>query len=139
VRTALLAAAAAATFAVVDALTKSVVGLVGNHGASALLHWQPYVLCAVAIGDLFLGQSAFQSGAILDSVEPIGAVLIGATVFAERLAASPAVLAAQVLGGLVAVAGVVLLDRSPLMVSLRNDQEAAADKLSQDPVAPDSG
>ncbi|HUZ20503.1 MAG TPA: DMT family transporter [Acidimicrobiales bacterium] len=145
VRTALLAGAAAATFAVVDALTKSVVGLVGNDGASALLHWEPYVLCVVAIGGLFLGQSAFQSGAILislpiiDSVEPIGAVLIGATVFAERLAASPAVLAAQVLGGSVAVAGIVLLDRSPLMVSLRNDQEASANKTSQDPIAPDSG
>ena len=76
---------------------------------------------------------------IIDSVEPIGAVLIGATVFAERLAASAAVLAAQALGGSVAVAGIVLLDRSPLMVSLRNDQDASAEKTSQDPVAPDGG
>ena len=124
-RTGLLAATAASLFAVVDSLTKSVVGLVANNGVSILLHWEPYVLCAVAICGLFFGQSAFQSGAILislpiiDTIEPIGAVLIGATVFAEHIASSPVVLACQVLGGAVAVAGIVVLGRSPLMVTLR--------------------
>ena len=138
VRTALLAGAAAAVFAVVDALTKSVVGLAANSGTSALLHWEPYVLCVVAIVGLFLGQSAFQSGVVLvslpiiDSVEPIGAVLIGATVFAEQIAASPGVLVGRLLGGAVAVAGIVVLDRSPLMVSLRNDQQGSATEMSQD-------
>lgn len=139
VRTALLAGAAAAVFAVVDALTKSVVGLVADYGASALTHWEPYVLCVVAIGGLLLGQSAFQSGVILislpiiDSVEPIGAVLIGATVFAEHIAGSPGVLAGQVLAGAVAVVGIIVLDRSPLMVSLRNDQEGSDAEMRQDP------
>ena len=133
-RTGLLAAMAASLFAVVDSLTKSVVGLVANNGTSILLHWEPYVLCAVAICGLFFGQSAFQSGAILislpiiDTIEPIGAVLIGATVFAEHIASSPVVLACQILGGAVAVAGIVVLGRSPLMVTLRTrPKDSSAD------------
>jgi hypothetical protein len=144
VRTALLAGAAASVFAVVDALTKSFVDLIRHDGAFALLHWEPYALCVVAIGGLFFSQSAFQSGAtlmslpIIDSVEPIGAVLIGATVFAERIASSPVVLACQVLGGAVAVAGIFVLDRSPLMVTLRDHPEGSGPAVMHKP-APGGG
>jgi len=140
-RTALFAAVAASLFALVDSLTKSVVGLVAENGSSILLHWEPYVLCAVAIFGLFFGQSAFQSGAILislpiiDSIEPIGAVLIGATVFAEHIASSPVVLAFQILGGAVAVAGIVVLDRSPLMVTLRTRPEGSPTDGNQEQAA----
>jgi len=136
-RTGLLAVMAASLFAVVDSLTKSVVGLVADNGTSTLLHWEPYVLCVVAICGLFFGQSAFQSGAILislpiiDSIEPIGAVLIGATVFGEHIASSPFILALQVLGGAVAVAGIVVLDRSPLMVTLRTRPEGSSASSDQ--------
>jgi hypothetical protein len=41
-------------------------------------------------------------------------VLIGTVVFGERLAASPAYLALQLVGAAVAVAGIILLGRSPL-------------------------
>lgn len=144
-RTGLLAAMAASLFAVVDSLTKSVVGLVAANGTSILLHWEPYVLCGVAICGLFFGQSAFQSGPILislpiiDSIEPIGAVLIGATVFAERIASSPILLAFQILGGAVAVAGIIVVDRSPLMATLRTPSEGPSADRDRDQTAQGRG
>lgn len=120
-RTGLLAGAAALVFAVLDALTKSSVGLLGEQGAGVLLRWEPYALIVAGIGGMVLSQSAFRSGSLLvslpiiDSVEPVGAVLIGVTLFAERVASSPAVLASQVVAGVVAVTGIVVLDRSPLI------------------------
>jgi hypothetical protein len=51
---------------------------------------------------------------VIDSVEPISAVLIGTLVFSERLAGSPAGLAVQLAGAAAAVAGIFLLGRSSL-------------------------
>ncbi len=67
---------------------------------------------------MLLAQSSFQAGSltvslpIIDTLEPIGGVLMGAVVFQERLATSWA-LAVQGLGALAAVAGIVILGRSP--------------------------
>jgi hypothetical protein len=51
---------------------------------------------------------------VIGSVEPVSAVLIGMLVFGERLAASPAGLTLQVAGAVSALAGIMLLGRSPL-------------------------
>ncbi len=122
-RTALLAAAGAAVFSLVDALTKSVVGWIGAAGAGMFLQWEPYLLLVVGMLGTLLAQAAYQAGPLLvslpviDTVEPVGAVAIGATVFAEPLARSPGLLAVQLLAGAVAVSGIVLLDRSPRLAA----------------------
>lgn len=122
-RTGLLAGAGAVVFALVDALTKATVGLVGDLGGATLVRWEPYVLLVAGVTGIALGQGAYRSGSLLtslpiiDSVEPVGAVLIGATAFGEQLGGSPAVLSLQLLAATVAVAGIVLLDRSPLVAS----------------------
>ena len=91
----ILAAAAGVTYGVLDALTKSWVDLLSAHGVPALLRWEPYALLAAGILGAYLTQSSFQAGAlsvslpVIDTVEPVSAVLIGATVFSERLATSP--------------------------------------------------
>lgn len=120
-RTALLAGASAVVFALVDALSKAFVGSVGAHGFTSLLRWEPYgLLVAGAIG-IALGQAAYRSGSLLvslpviDSVEPIAGVLIGATAFGEEIARSPGILLLQLLAGLLAVVGIVVLARSPLI------------------------
>lgn len=119
-RTALYAISAALLFALLDSLTKSVAGRVRADGVEALLHWEPYVLLVVGIAALVLSQSAFQSGSLavslplIDTLEPIGAVLIGVVVFDERLASSPAAVLVQAVGAAVAVVGIVILARSPL-------------------------
>jgi hypothetical protein len=119
-RTALYAAAAAVLFALLDSLTKSAAGLFRDLGTGALAHWEPYALLVVGGTGLLLAQSSFQSGSlavslpIIDTIEPIGGVVVGAVVFNERLATSWA-LAVQGLAALTAVAGIIILDRSPLV------------------------
>lgn len=126
-RTGILAGVAAAEFALVDALTKSVVEQLSRDGAATFAHWEPYALAVAALSGLLIAQSAFRSGSLLvslpiiDTVEPIGAVLIGTTVFDERIASSTLVLAVQVLAGVIAACGIVVLDRSPLVGALGTD------------------
>ncbi|MCX5317881.1 hypothetical protein OHA03_46065 [Streptomyces sp. NBC_00154] len=84
------------------------------------MQWEPYALLLVGGAGLLLAQSSFQAGSLtislplIDTIEPIGAVLIGAAVFHERLATS-GYLAVQILGAALAVTGIVILDRSPLV------------------------
>lgn len=120
VRTALYAAAAGVLLALLDALAKSAAELFRHEGLDALGHWEPYALVVVGITGLLLIQSAYQAGSlavslpIIDTVEPVGSVLVGAAVFREPLATSWA-LAVQVAGGVLAVVGIVVLSRSPLV------------------------
>lgn len=113
-----LAAGAGITYGVLDALTKSTVDLFADRGFATLLRWEPYALLAAGTLGTLLSQSAFRAGAlsvslpVIDTLEPASAVVIGAFVFGERLAASPGQLAAQVAGGAVAAAGIAALSRS---------------------------
>ncbi|GLX49642.1 hypothetical protein Shyhy01_25920 [Streptomyces hygroscopicus subsp. hygroscopicus] len=120
VRAGVYAAAAGLLFALLDALTKSAAGLFRDRGPAALGHWEPYALILVGGAGLLLAQSSFQAGSLaislplIDTIEPISAVLIGAAVFHERLATS-GYLAVQILGAALAVTGIVILDKSPLV------------------------
>lgn len=118
-RTTLLAAAGAGAFALVDVLSKATVDELRLHGlAQVLTSGYPYALLAVGIAGLVLSQSAFQSGPlhvslpVIDTLEPTLAVLVGALAFHEALAASPLELTAQLAAGALALAGIVLLDRT---------------------------
>ncbi|MFJ3921761.1 DMT family transporter [Streptomyces sp. NPDC090022] len=119
-RTALFAIGAALTFALLDGLTKSAAGRVRTEGLDALGHWEPYMVVLVGVIALILSQSSYQAGSLaislplIDCLEPMGAVLIGVAVFGEQLATSTWALAVQALGAATAVAGIVILDRSPL-------------------------
>ena len=99
-------------------ITKSTVDLLADHGTAALARWEPYALLAAGIAGALLSQSAFQAGAlsvslpVIDTLEPVSAVIIAAVVFGERLAASPGQLALQLAGGAAAVAGIAALSRS---------------------------
>lgn len=115
-----LSTAAGVTFGVLDALTKSTVDLITGHGLGVLLRWEPYGLMAAGLLGAFLSQSAFRAGPlsvslpVMDTLEPASAVVIAATVFSERLAASPWQLAVQLAGGAVAAAGIAALSRSSI-------------------------
>jgi hypothetical protein len=116
-----LAAAAGALFGLLDALTKSTVDLLSTVGLETLVRWEPYgMLVAGVVGALF-GQSAFGAGAlslslpVIDTLEPVCAVVIGATVFGEQLASSPLQLGFQLAGGAAAVAGIAVLSRSTIV------------------------
>ena len=116
-----LAAAAASFFGLLDALTKSTVDIISAHGGGVLFTWEPYALLAAAIMGALFGQSAYGAGAlslslpVIDTVEPVSAVVIGATVFGEKLASSPGNLAVQLAGGAVAVVGIAVLSSSSIV------------------------
>ena len=122
-RTALLAAAGAIVFGLVDTLTEALVESIDLHGIGALARWEPYALFVAGMTGILLAQSAYRTGSlfvslpIIDSVGPITGVAIGAAVFDEQLTRSPAILGIQLLAGPVAVVGMVVLRRSPLIVA----------------------
>ena len=88
-------------------------GSAGNHGPC----W-----CAGSSGAL-LGQSAYSSGAlslslpVLDTLSPIVAVVIAATVFDEKLGSSAWQLGVQLAGGALAVTGIAVLSRSSIVAA----------------------
>jgi hypothetical protein len=116
-----LATAAGSLYGLLDALTKSTVDLIATNAGGVLAHWEPYALMATGVLGALFGQSAFGAGAlslslpVIDTLEPVGAVIIGATVFGEQLASSPAHLALQITGGLAAAVGIAVLSRSKIV------------------------
>jgi drug/metabolite transporter (DMT)-like permease len=120
-RAALLAVAAGAVFGMTAAVTLSFSRMLRSGGfASMLAHWQPWVLLGLGAAGMLLSVSAYQAGAlrtslpIMDALEPASGVLIGTAVFGERLAGSPGGMALQLCAAVAAVAGIVMLGRSPL-------------------------
>ncbi len=116
-----LAIAAASCYGLLDALTKSTVDIITARGTGVLVTWEPYALLGAAVLGALFGQSAFGAGAlslslpVIDTLEPVSAVVIGTVVFGERLASSPGQLAFQLLGGAVAVAGIAVLSTSSIV------------------------
>jgi hypothetical protein len=116
-----LAVAAGSLYGLLDALTKSSVDILAASGVGVLVTWEPYALLTAAVFGGLFGQSAFVSGAlslslpVIDTVEPVAAVVIGATIFGERLAPTPAHLAIQLAGGAAAVAGIAILGHSSVV------------------------
>lgn len=118
-----LAAAAAVIYGLLDAITKSTVDMLPDLGAGVLATWEPYALIVAGIiGGLF-GQSAFNAGPlslslpVIDTVEPVCAVLLGVIVFRESLASSPWQFALQLAGGAIAVAGIAILSHSSVVLT----------------------
>ena len=117
-----LAVAAGAVYGLLDALAKSSVGVLQTRGLGAVVTtWEPYALLGAGLlGGLF-GQSAFGAGPlslslpVIDTLEPIAAVVLATTVFRERLASSPWQLALQLAGGVLAVAGIAVLSHSSIV------------------------
>ena len=119
-----LAAAAGITYGLLDALTKSTVDLLLSRGlVGTVLTWEPYALIAAALVGALFGQSAFGAGAlslslpVIDTLEPVAAVVIAATVFGEQLASSPVLLGFQLAGGALAATGIAVLSRSSIVAA----------------------
>jgi hypothetical protein len=138
-----LAAAAGCCYGLLDALTKSTVGLLSNSGfADALTAWEPYALIFAGLLGALFGQSAFGAGPlslslpVIDTLEPASAVIIGATVFGERLASSPVHLGFQLLGGVVAVIGIAVLSHSSVVETETALTPGASDDTGAGALAP---
>ena len=108
----LLGVATGVLFAVTASLIKSATGLLVQGIVPLVTSWQLYALIAAGATGLLLNQLAYQSGPLSASlpaitvVDPLVAVLLGVTVFDERLRHSlPALVGQAILLGLMAVSG----------------------------------
>jgi drug/metabolite transporter (DMT)-like permease len=117
----LLALAAGTVWGLAAALTLSVTRLLAEASLGEVLrHWQPWALAGLGTAGLLLSASMLHAGElsaslpVVDTVEPVCAVLVGVMVFGERLAASPAGLMLQLAGAAAAVAGIIALGRYSL-------------------------
>jgi drug/metabolite transporter (DMT)-like permease len=76
------------------------------------------VLVVVGVVGMVVAQSAFQSGALdlslptMTVTDPLSSIVIGATVFGERIASSPLALTVEVVSLAAMVVGVYVLARS---------------------------
>lgn len=119
----LLAAGAGVLYGLQDALTqRTLTGL--HHGLGQLLTtWPVFLLIAVAVVALLLGQSAFEAAPLAASLpaitaaEPITGIAFGVGVYGEHLNLSGGMLAAELCGIVMLVSGVFLLATSPLVCS----------------------
>lgn len=88
---------------------------------AVLLSWQTYLLMGASIGGLVLIQSAFQAGPlaasmpVIDATEPAVAVAVGIGVFGESVRVGWLPTCLITVGAALVVAGIVLLDTSPLL------------------------
>lgn len=117
----LLAGSAGLLYGVQDVLTRSSL-LVLRHGWTRLLtSWEPYALVLVAVAGLLLAQSAFDAAPLRISLpattaaEPIVGIVLGILVFKERIRLTPGALAAEVVGLMMMVGGIIVLGRSPYL------------------------
>ncbi|MFC6082953.1 DMT family transporter [Sphaerisporangium aureirubrum] len=122
VKAMLLAASAGILYGLQDVLTRSSL-LTLRLGPGALAtSWEPYVIPCVAVVGLLLNQSAFDAAPLRISLpattaaEPITGIVLGIVIFAERLELSAWALAAEVIGLIAMVTGIVLLGRSRFLV-----------------------
>jgi drug/metabolite transporter (DMT)-like permease len=123
-RAMLLAVASGLAFALMALITQSFVTLLRVRGIGVFASWQPYVLACIGAVGFTVVQSAYQAGPlalslpIVDSLEPLGSVILAAFIFSQHLSTKPVDLVIEGLAALAAVVGLALLGRSPLVLSI---------------------
>jgi drug/metabolite transporter (DMT)-like permease len=116
-RAVLLAAAAGVVYGASAGLTKTCSHLLDRGLVPVVTNWQPYVLILFGGAGMILSQSAFQAGALdfslptMTVTDPVVSIVIGASLFHETIASSPAAIAAEILSLAAMSAGVWLLAR----------------------------
>jgi hypothetical protein len=105
----------------IAAVIKELSSHISGGPAAVFTNWSAYVLMGAGTGTMLLTSHAMAAGPLAASQpgftigDPVTAILLGVFVFQERLASSPASLAAEVAGLVVLVLGVWTLSRSELI------------------------
>lgn len=120
-RTSMFAVGAGVSFGVMAALTKATATEFGHRGLAVIATFEPWALATVALIGLVLSQSAFQAGSLavslplIDVLEPLTAGTIAVVAFQESINRSSSAVMLELLGAAAVVAGIVILDNSPLV------------------------
>lgn len=109
---------AGAHFAFTDALLKLVMDQLHYGVLQEFTNWPLYALSIVAITSLLSLQSMYGAGPLgiswplVEITEAVASILVGLTLFGDVINASPVALAGQLVGGMLLVAGIVMLGGS---------------------------
>jgi drug/metabolite transporter (DMT)-like permease len=115
----LFGAAAGLAFALVSAVSKSLIARLGGGLGEVVTSWEPYVLAGAGLVGFTMGQFALRTGALApamastNSVTLLGAVLLSLTVFGETFSPGPGHVVAAACGLALTVFGLILLARAP--------------------------
>ncbi|MGA3489330.1 DMT family transporter [Micromonosporaceae bacterium DT55] len=124
VRASFIALAAGIIMGTQSALLDATVTKMEQGAAAVFTAWQTYLLVFASIAGLLLIQSAYQAGPlsasapVIDATEPAVAVTIGVVLFGETIRTGVLAGGVTIAGLLVLLAGIVLLDTSPLMAAV---------------------
>ncbi len=120
-RAAAFGAATAITAAYTAALTKAITDYTSRGWGQVFTHFEVYMLAVTGIGTVFLLQNALHAGPItasrttLVTVNPLVSIVLGVTLFGDKLRVGGLWTSLQVVALAVLVVGVVVLARSPLV------------------------
>jgi drug/metabolite transporter (DMT)-like permease len=126
-RAASFGAATAVTAAYTAALTKAITTYTTEGWGHVFTHFQPYMLAVTGLGTVFLLQNALHAGPItasrttLVTLNPLVSIVLGVTLFADRLRSGALWTTVEVVALAVLVAGVVVLARSPLVAGVHHE------------------
>ncbi len=128
-RAAAFGAATAITAAYSAALTKAITSYTKEGWGHVFTHFQPYMLAVTGLGTVFLIQNALHAGPITASrttmvtINPLVSIVLGITLFADRLRSGPWWTSTEVVALGVLVTGVVILARSPLVAGTHREDD----------------
>ncbi len=122
-----LGAAAGMSFGMLDLLTKTLTHQLSVSIPKTFIDWQLYAIVGIGIVAFLFSQSAYQAGPLshslpmIDILEPVIAVVVGDTIFGEQARLAGVALGVEALAALIAALGIVLLARSPAVISVYED------------------
>jgi drug/metabolite transporter (DMT)-like permease len=111
----------AVLMALQSALYDSTIALLRTDHWLLFAHWTPYALVVASVAGMFLIQNAFQAGPlaastpVIDATLPLVAIVLGVWLFGERVRTTVLGLGGAALGVVLLIAGIALLDRSPVV------------------------
>ncbi|HUY22961.1 MAG TPA: DMT family transporter [Acidimicrobiales bacterium] len=138
-RAAWFGVAGAIAFAFTAALIKQTNDAITHGWAHVFLNWPPYAMAGMGIVGMFLAQNAFQAGPVTASqsalviVDPLASIAIGIGLFGDHVQTAGGRLVGEVLAMVVLIAGVYSLSRSPLVVSVKSEDEGDGHLLGARP------
>lgn len=133
-RASLLALAAATTMGTESGLMAAATKKFSEGMVSGFESWEIYAMTLTSIFGLLLIQSAFQAGPlassmpVVDAAEPLVAIGIGIALFGESIRTAPLPLGIAVAGIFAMIAGIVLLDTSPVVQALHEQEKEEAEQ-----------
>jgi drug/metabolite transporter (DMT)-like permease len=128
-KAAMFGAAGAIDFALTAAFIKQMTNEIAARGWGFLATWPPYAVAVAGVMGVFLVQNAFHSGPVTASqatlviVDPLAAIAIGIGLFGDSLSTSVTAVTLEVIGLCVMFAGVLSLALSPLVASVRSEDD----------------